>query len=239
MRTLHHLAIDLGSRAVRIALAEKSLDVELKAEAIWERREEFLAINPAGEIPVLVEEDGTPICGTATILDYLDDAYPDRLLIEGDALAKAEIRRLTDWFLTKFAFEVTDCLVGEKLMKRFLVGQNPSSDAIRAGLTNIHCHLNYIAWLAERRTWLGGDKLSRADIAAAAHLSAVDYLGDVPWADHPEAKEFYARMKSRPSMRSILADHVPGAPPPKHYTDLDLVPWGECQLGDPVTRSFC
>ncbi|MCR9256623.1 MAG: glutathione S-transferase family protein [Alphaproteobacteria bacterium] len=222
MRQLFHLAIDPGSRAVRIALAEKSLDVELKAEPVWERRQEFLALNPAGEIPVLVEEDGTPICGAATILDYLDDAYPERPLIHGDALARAEIRRLTDWFLVKFAYEVTDCLVGEKLMKRFLVGQNPSSDAIRAGLSNIHGHLTYIEWLSERRTWLGGDHLSRADVAAAAHLSAVDYLGDVPWADHPEAKEYYARLKSRPSMRSILADHVPGAPPPKHYADLDF-----------------
>jgi len=222
MRILHHLAIDPGSRAVRIALAEKSLDAELRAEPVWERREAFLALNPAGEIPVLVETDGRPICGTVPILEYLDDAYPERPLIQGDPAARAEVRRLTDWFLGKFAFEVTDCLVGEKLMKRFLVGQNPSSDAIRAGLANIHGHLGYIAWLAERRTWLAGDHLSHADIAAAAHLSAVDYLGDVPWADHPEAKEFYARMKSRPSLRSILADHVPGAPPPKHYADLDF-----------------
>lgn len=222
MRTLHHLAVDPGSRVIRIALAEKNLEATLRAEPVWERREAFLALNPAGEIPVLVEEGGLPVCGTVPILEYLDECYEERVLIHGDAAERAEIRRLTEWFLVKFAFEVTECLVGEKLMKRFLVGENPSSDAIRAGLANMKGHLAYIEWLAERRTWLGGDHFSRADIAAAAHLSAVDYLGDVPWADFPEAKEFYARVKSRPSMRAILADSIPGSPPPKHYADLDF-----------------
>ena len=70
--------------------------------------------------------------------------------------------------------------------------------------------------------WLAGDALSLADIAAAAHLSAIDYLGDVPWSDHEVAKEWYARIKSRPSFRPLLTDHIPGLAPPKHYTDLDF-----------------
>ena len=51
---------------------------------------------------------------------------------------------------------------------------------------------------------------------------AVDYLGDVPWDEHETGKIWYARVKSRPSFRAILADHIPGAPPPKHYADLDF-----------------
>src|SRR3546814_441806 len=98
----------------------------------------------------------------------------------------------------------------------------PNSGAIRAGLANIHYHLEYIAWLCDRRRWLAGDAFSRADIVAAAELSAVDYIGDVPWGDHGGAKDWYARVKSRPSFRAILADHISGVQPPKHYADLDF-----------------
>ena len=135
---------------------------------------------------------------------------------------RAEIRRLVAWFDHKFHAEVTENIVGEKIMKRFLHLGEPNSRAIRAGKRNIHTHLDYIGYLTERRTWLAGDMLSLADFAAAAHLSAVDYLGDVPWDEHDAAKDWYVRIKSRPSFRAILADHLPGEPPPKHYADLDF-----------------
>jgi glutathione S-transferase len=122
----------------------------------------------------------------------------------------------------KMSREASDPLVNEKFMKRFLGFGVPDSAVIRAAKSNLKYHLDYIAYLAERRRWLGGDHFSLADVTAAAHLSALDYLDDVPWDDHEPAKEWYARVKSRPSFRPILADHVPGAPPPKHYTDLDF-----------------
>ena len=107
-------------------------------------------------------------------------------------------------------------------MKRFLGLGEPNSSAIRAGHANIHYHLEYIGWLTDRRRWLAGDDFSLADIAAASQISAVDYLGDVPWEDHKGAKDWYARVKSRPSLRPILADLIPGIVPPKHYADLDF-----------------
>jgi glutathione S-transferase len=82
--------------------------------------------------------------------------------------------------------------------------------------------LSYIGYLADRRAWLAGDQFSLADIAAAAQISCIDYLGDVPWEDYQEAKQWYARIKSRPSFRPILEDYVPGMRPPAHYTDLDF-----------------
>jgi glutathione S-transferase len=98
----------------------------------------------------------------------------------------------------------------------------PDSAAIRAGKVNIGIHLDYIGWLAERRNWLAGGIFSMADLIAAAQISAMDYLGDIPWDDHAAAKDWYARMKSRPSFRPLLADNLPGAPPPAHYADLDF-----------------
>lgn len=222
MRTLFHHPLSPFSRKVRVALAEKRLDFALEIEKPWERREEFMLLNPAGEVPVLVEEDGSVIADQTAICEYLEDAYPDSSLLGREVALRAEVRRLVGWFDVKFRAEVTDLLVGEKLFKRFSGQGTPHTQSIRAGLANIHYHLDYIGWLCERRTWLAGDQFSWADIAAAAQLSSIDYLGDVPWDDHPEARNFYARVKSRPSFRPILTDHQPGLPPPKHYADLDF-----------------
>lgn len=222
MRVLYHLPLDAACRQTRIHLAEKGLDCELCTEKVWERRKGFLTISPAGEIPVLVDEDGSVVPGTRVISEYLEDAYPEPPLLGRAALDRAEVRRLVEWFAVKFQHEVTRNLVDEKIMKRFLGLGQPNASAIRAGLKNIHYHLDYIAWLAERRRWLAGDSLSLADVAAAAQLSSVDYLGDVPWEGHPEAKDWYVRLKSRPSLRPLLKDNIAGVPPPKHYADLDF-----------------
>ena len=206
----------------RIVLLEKRIEFEMRVEKVWVRRDEFLALNPAGEVPVLVEPDGTALSGGTVICEFLDEIHPDPPLLGSHSLERAEVRRLVDWFDRKFNHEVTENLVTEKMLKRILGRGEPDSRAIRAGLTNIHHHLDYITYLVERRRWLAGDQVSLADIAAAAHLSSVDYLGDVPWNDHASAKDWYARIKSRPSFRPILADNIPGNPPPGHYADLDF-----------------
>jgi glutathione S-transferase len=203
-------------------MTEKSLPFELQVEKVWERRPEFLALNPAAEVPVLVEEDGTPIADSVAIVEYLEDAYPERPLLGITPAARAEVRRLSQWFDVKFGREVSDNLVGEKVLKKFLGLGEPASTAIRAGHANMKTHLAYISWLADRRRFLAGDFFSLADITAAAHLSAVDYIGDVPWDDYPRAKEWYVRIKCRPSFRPVLADHIPGLRPPAHYADLDF-----------------
>jgi glutathione S-transferase len=223
MRTLYHLALSPFSRKVRVVLREKNLDFELKVEKVWERRPEFLAMNPAGTVPVLVDDKGTTIAESGVICEYLEEVYPgERNLIGETAGERAEVRRLVAWFDQKFAREVTDNLLREKMMKKFLGLGEPNSSAIRAGYSNIHYHLDYIGWLTERRKFLAGDKYSLADVAAAAHLSCLDYIGDVPWAEHARAKDWYARIKSRPAFRPLLGDFIPGAPPPKHYADLDF-----------------
>lgn len=223
MRTLHHLWVCPFSRKVRIVLAEKKLAFELVVEKPWDPRNEFLALNPGGDVPVLVEPNGVPLADSRAITEYLDECYPDPPLMGPDPLARAEVRRLVAWFDVKFNRDVTVNLVGEKLVKRQMgTPGGPDSRLIRIGYTAVRDHLEYLGWLIERRKWLAGDYFSMADITAAAHLSAVDYIGDVPWDDFPAAKDWYARIKSRPSVRPLLTDYLPGIPPPKHYADLDF-----------------
>jgi glutathione S-transferase len=222
MRVLYHFWLSPPSRKLRVVLAEKALDFTLKFEKWWDRRAEFLALNPAGEVPVLIEPDGTVLADSAAIVEFLDETYREKLLIGLNPIDRAETRRLTAWFDGKMGREVTEPILDERLMKRLLGVGQPDSAALRAAKGNLGTHLDYITYLAERRRWLAGDHFSVADIAAAAHLSVLDYLGDVPWDEHEPAKDWYARIKSRPSFRPILGDHLPGTPPPKHYADLDF-----------------
>jgi glutathione S-transferase len=222
MRVLHHLWLSPFCRKVRLVLEEKSLAYDLRIEKVWERSEEFLALNPAGQIPVLVEPDGAVLSESSAICEYLEETVPDPALMPRTPLERAEVRRLVGWFDNKFHREVTRHLVDEKVMKRFMGMGEPDTGALRAAYHNVGYHLDYIGYLAERRKWLAGDTLSLADLTAAAHLSCIDYLGDVPWEDHASAKDWYARIKSRPGFRPLLGDHIPGLPPPRHYADLDF-----------------
>ena len=222
MRRLHHFPLQPSCRTLRIALREKGLDFELVEERPGDRREALLRLNPSGEVPVLVEADGVTVADCQAIAEYLDEIYPEPSLIGHGTAVRAEVRRLVGWFDRKFDREVTARLLDEKIMKRLVRSGQPDSNAIRLAGANLHIHLEYIAWLSDRRSWLAGDHFSLADVTAAAHISIIDYLGDMPWETHPGAKDWYARVKSRPSFRPLLADHVPGAPPPRHYADLDF-----------------
>ena len=212
-----------------MSLGEIGLEAETAEERFWERPEHLLALNPAGAVPVL-REDGAVLPGAGVIAEYLDETRGPRLngrrLMPADPAARAEVRRLLEWFNVKFYDEVTSYLVTEKLFKRQMGsvhgGGAPDGAMIRAGRANLRYHLRYIGYLIASRNWLAGDTLSYADLAAAAHLSCVDYLGDVPWDEDETARDWYARVKSRPAFRAILADRFPGLAPPAHYADLDF-----------------
>lgn len=223
--TLHHHPLDPRSRRVRLAMAEKLLICQLVTEKPWEPRPDYLALNPGGDVPTLIIEQAETrviVADAGAICEYLEETIEPQPLLAGTAVERAEIRRLVAWFETRLAQDVTNLIVGEKVIKRLSGSGQPDSLLIRQACSAIHKHLDYIGWLAERRNWLAGDSLSLADLTAAAQLSVLDYLGDMPWDRHPEVKTWYVRIKSRPSFRSLLGDHIAGLLPPRHYADLDF-----------------
>jgi len=222
MHTLYHFWLSPFSRKIRVQLAEKGVECDFRVERFWERRRDFLLLNPAGEVPVLVDADGAVVCDSQAIAEYLEERHPEPPLLGTDAVQRAETRRLVAWFDQKFNREVTRYLLREKLVKRLARLGGPASDVLRAGKENLRHHLDYIGYLALHRNYLAGDAFSLADIAAAAHLSCLDYMGDVPWDQHEDARIWYARVKSRPSFRPLLADQIAGLAPSAHYADLDF-----------------
>lgn len=223
MRTLFYLPLCPFSRKVRLVLGEHRLDYDGIVEPIWKAREDFFELNPAGQVPVLVDLNKKVICDSTVICEYLDEAYGDtQTLIGKTILERAEIRRIAAWFDCKFNKEVTQNLVFEKTLKRSFGKGGPDSRALRQGQQALVKQLDYFTWLLEQRHWLGGDFFSLADIAGAAHLSAIDFIGHMNWEKFPEIKEWYGRIKCRPSMRPLLHEPIPGLTPPKHYCDMDF-----------------
>jgi glutathione S-transferase len=230
--TLTHFRLCPHSRSIRLALAELKIDAAFVEEQPWAWQPAFLALNPSGELPVLSLDSGGTLCGAYAISEFFAEAASgaatEHHLVElfpGAGINRAEVRRLVDWFQGKFHREVTRELLAEKVYAR-IAGQDsgpaPDLNVLRVATANLRYHLSYVGYLAHQRGWLAGETMSFADLAAGAHLSVIDYLGDIPWAEYPAAKAWYQRLKSRPSMRPLLADRLPGMQPAPVYADLDF-----------------
>lgn len=221
MNTLYHYPLSPFSRKVRLCLAEKKIEVGLVEERYWEQDAEFLRRNPAGKVPILKMGSRTMSDSTA-ICEYLDETHPTPPLFPKNAEARCEVRRIVGWFDDKFYNEVTMKLTGERVYRKVMGTGYPDSTNVKAGARAVKYHIDYMAHLLDERRWLAGNEMTMADFAAAAQLSCLDYTSDVDWNRHEVVKDWYAKIKSRPAFRSILADEVPGFQPAAHYADLDF-----------------
>ncbi|MET3853165.1 MULTISPECIES: glutathione S-transferase family protein [unclassified Rhizobium] len=230
MPVLYHHPMSTSSRFIRLVLAEYGYQVDLVEEQTWDKRRDFLALNPAGTLPVYVDDSMRALCGATVISEYLDETHGvlkrDRRLLAEDPFQRAEIRRLVEWFMQKMETDVTRPLARERVYKLQMTAEQgggaPDSKMLRTARNNIRQHMKYVTWLAGSRQWLAGERMSYADLAAAASISILDYLGEIEWTEAPIVKDWYQRIKSRPSFRPLLNERVRGLTPVSHYADLDF-----------------
>lgn len=209
------------ARKIRIGMSEKRMLFVLKEEEPWNLSQDLFKLNPAGSLPVFLN-DGFALSGSNAIMEYLEETSREIKLMPETPRERAEVRRLIEWFDDKFYREVYRNIVYEKVHKRFSQGLAPDSKILKIGLNNLNFHMEYIDWICERKNFLAGENLTWADICAAAHLSIIDYLGDIPWDGYKNAKLWYSKIKSRPCFKEILKDNIKGILPSKHYADLDF-----------------
>jgi glutathione S-transferase len=211
------------SRKVRLYLLEKNINVDIAVENFWEQREEFLALNPQGQIPILIcYKTETIITGSNVICEFMEERSNGIKFFGDEAYQRAEVKRIVDWFDDKFFNEVTKYILFEKIIKYYKNAGSPDPLYVRAASINLENHLSYMSYLLSNRKWLAGNKISMADFTAAAHISILDYLGDISWKSNKEIKDWYLLIKSRPSFTNILQDLVIGFKPSKNYFNLDL-----------------
>lgn len=222
---LYHFPFDPGSRAARLALGEARVAFTETVVRPWEEGCPIATLNPSGMPPVLqLAEAGKPLnlCEAAAILGWLEDRAKEPFLMPADPAERAETRRLVGWFERRFNDEVNAVLLHERMEKPLLRLGPPEARQLRAGREALKAHLAMLEDLLSTRDALAGRRISRADIVAAAHLSVLDYFGEVPWGAWPSLKTWYMKLKSRPCFRPLLADRFPGVQPATWYDDLDF-----------------
>ncbi len=225
MYRLYYHPICPFSRKVRIHMAAKEIGLELVVENFWERRKEFIAMNPAGTIPVLFDNSNSAIvCDSSIIIEYIEEKHEESKSFLGDAVLKrAEVRKIQNWFDVKFYNEVGKFILNERYFNRYLPGAKaPDSEVLRIARRNLNVHLSYIEYLLESRKYLAGDQISVADFAAAAHLSVLDYFGDINWQHYLSVKEWYSLIKSHKVFSEVLRDRLANITPPEWYSKIDF-----------------
>lgn len=218
---LYHYPLSPFSRKVRLVLAEKRIDVQLQEVRYWEQDADFMRRNPAGKVPIL-KMSGHVMVESSAICECLEEEFPEPRLLPKKSDDRYEARRLVSYFDDTFYHQVTSKLLGERVFRKVMNTGYPDSTNVKSGSRAVKFHLDYMTRLLEQRRWLAGPDLTMADFAAAAHLSCLDYISDVDWNRSDIVKDWYAKIKSRPAFRSILADQVSGFPQPNHYADLDF-----------------
>lgn len=225
MPSLLHHPLDPASRLIRLMCAEYGVPLDMEEIKPWLRTAELLEINPAATLPILIDDNDQPIVGLLANIHLIEDLYTPNVvagLIPPDPITRAEMWRLIEWVTSKLNDEVTRYVLEEKIVKRDHKGATPDPAVLRVAKANLNEHMLYFNWLFANRSWLTGDDLTLADFALAAHLSTLDYLGDIDWGKAGETRDWYSRIKSRPAFRTLLNDRVLAMPPHQGYADLDF-----------------
>ena len=221
MNSLYHLPLSPFCRKIRLMLAEKNSEVDLIEEFVWDRRTDFVRLNPSSKVPVLKIGD-LVLSESNAIFEYIEEVHPNPPLLPKSLVDRLEARRFSSWFDDTFHRDITAKLLYQRVYKNLSQSTQADTSLMKSGMIAMRYHLTYIDKILEQRRWFAGDSMTIADFAGAAHISCLDYLGDVDWTSFDWLKLWYSKIKSRPSFRSLLKDFLPNFPPPQHYSDLDF-----------------
>jgi glutathione S-transferase len=216
-----HYPICPISRQIRVYLKELNLEADIIKESYWERRVEFVKLNPASTVPIIIF-DKEAIIGYYAITEFFKENFDNFYLMPQISQERNLVRQEIYWFNEKFYREVSKIILEEKMIRLLRRIGGPRSDYIRAAKTNLLHHLKYITSSLEAHSYIVSEHLTCADIVVASHISTIDYFAEINWDKFPLIKEWYSIIKSRPSFRTILQDNIAGFTPQKDYANLDF-----------------
>ena len=222
MITLYHYYLCSSSRYIRLILEEHNITYQTQLENYWKPQKDFLQLNPAGHLPVLINEENFPIIGANACVEYIRDLKSRPYLFVDDYREKAEINRLVHWFDVVFKKEVFDPIIYEKVFSRIVDNITPNSENIRAALNNLDFHIQYLNYLLNNKKYFIKDEITSLDFLAGANFSVLDYLGLLNLNSYENIREWYFKIKSRPSFKTLLKDQIVGLNPHENYKDMDI-----------------
>ena len=203
-------------------MEEHKISYQIQLENYWKPQKDFLQLNPAGHLPVLINEENFPFIGANACVEYLMDLKSRPDLFVDDYREKAEINRLVHWFDVVFKKEVFDPIIYEKVFSRIVDNITPNSENIRAALNNLDFHIQYLNYLLNNKKYFIKDEITSLDFLAGANFSILDYLGFLNLNSYENIREWYFKIKSRPSFKTLLKDQIVGLNPHENYKNIDV-----------------
>lgn len=223
MNNLYHHPSCPFSRQIRVFLHEIGHNFSLIEEKYWENRTAFLKISNTRFLPVLyIKDQNFYMSGVYPIMEYLSEVETDFHFMPSNIIAKSKVREYMFWFNSKFFQEVSKILIDEKIIKLLTRRRMLNTEYLKVARVNLSRHMKFLSELLSKRPYLLEDVISCADIAAASHISIIDYLGEINWYQWPLIKDWYLLVKSRPAFQQLLKDRIVGLTPSPEYAKLDF-----------------
>ncbi|MDW8469064.1 MAG: glutathione S-transferase [Burkholderiales bacterium] len=188
---------------VLVALIEKGVPFEEDATVRPSQAEDFLARSPMGKVPYLETPHGR-LCESSVILEYLEEAYPQRPLLPKAPFARAKVRELLA------VLELHVELVARRLYPGVFFG-GALSDATKQSVErDLAKGVRAFGALARFSPFVAGSELTIADCAAAQHLPLVSLatrlaFGRDMLAEIPQVKPYLAMIEARPAFAQVKA----------------------------------
>ncbi|BAZ40717.1 glutathione S-transferase domain-containing protein [Calothrix sp. NIES-4101] len=191
------------SRKIRIFLAEKNLDCELKEINLLNKPPEFLKISPIGKVPVFVEQDGTVIWDSTLIAEYLDQTYPQPCFYPSNLRELLECRK---WE------ELADYL-GDNIINLWVL--NLTNDLAPSRYrTRLETSINRLLpifeqQLAQSQYLLGDHTWTAADVAALCSFGYYSFRLNEDWIlQYPNLGNWFKNLHDRESVKSTVPMHL-------------------------------
>ena len=189
---------------VLIALNEKGVAYEEDCTVKPSQNPEYLALSPMGKVPYL-EVEGTRLCESEVILEYLEEAYPQKPLLPKDPLARAKVRELVT------VIELHLELVVRRLYSGVFFGGTVSDGTKQSVEKDLSKGIRALQALAKFEPFIAGKDLTLADCAAAVHLPLVSLSTKLAYGRDfldgmAQVKPYLKMLGERPSVAKVIAD---------------------------------
>jgi glutathione S-transferase len=232
---LYHYEPSANSMKPLLCLAEKGISYEshyVDLHNFEQHSEAFVALNPNGQVPVLVH-NGAVITESTVINEYLDEVFPEPRLVPQDPVARARMRiwnKFVDEYFCPALSRIGWSVLIPKIAARLKSGELeealkkvPLEEQRRKWLTaatesftpeelsearrQVCVSIERMENILRKSQWLAGDEYSLADVNTYSMVAGVPRL--IPEAMNeektPRTVDWLQRMNARPAVQAALA----------------------------------
>lgn len=192
-------------QTVRTFMAERGITVDMVEVDLMggeNRKEAYLKINPGGQMPALILEDGTLSTEITAICEYLDETQPGDSLIGATPEERAITRRWMRWIDLEVIDPMTRAFRYSEGLPLFK-DRMPCFPDAAPGLKE--CVKQALVWLNEQmsgKTWVAGERFTLADILLFSFVAFGGQVGQPLDRELKNLAAWYDRMEKRESVKS-------------------------------------